>query len=86
MRLIPKSEMLQIVGVKSFTTIWQWMREGTFPLGFAVGARTMWRSDEIEQWLARQSRREVKALDPKRPAKPRLILDAGKALNGDKRE
>lgn len=86
MRLIPKREMLQIVGVKSFTTVWQWMREGTFPLGLAIGAQTMWRSDEIDEWLAAQQRREVKALsdkERKRPAKPQLILDAGKALNGD---
>ena len=81
MRLIPKSEMLQIVGVKSFTTIWQWMREGTFPLGLAVGARTMWRSDELEQWMARQSRREVKALadgDRKPPTSVQLVPSAEK--------
>ena len=81
MRLIPKREMLQIVGVKSFTTVWQWMREGTFPLGLAIGARTMWRSDEIEQWLAAQHRRKVKA-----PAKPQLISNPKIGLNGDKRE
>ena len=78
MRLIPKREMLHMVGVKSYTTIWQWQREGTFPLGLAIGAQTMWRSDEIEGWLAAQPRREVKAL--KALANPGLILDAGKAL------
>ena len=71
MRLIPKREMLQMVGVKSYTTVWQWQREGTFPLGLVIGERTMWRSDEIEQWMAAQPRREVKA-----PAKPGLIPDA----------
>ena len=65
MRLIPKREMLQIVGVKSFTTVWQWMREGTFPLGLAIGARTMWRSDEIEQWLEELPARRVKEAEEK---------------------
>ena len=69
MRLIPKREMLQMVGAKSYTTVWQWMREGTFPLGLAVGSRTMWRSDEIEQWMAARPRRVVKA-----PANGGLIL------------
>ena len=64
--------MLQIVGVKSFTTIWQWMREGKFPRGIAVGARTMWRSDEVEEWMAQLPRREVK------PANARLMMDAEK--------
>jgi len=81
MRLIPKREMLQIVGVKSFTTVWQWMREGTFPLGLAIGARTMWRSDEIEQWLAAQHRRKVKA-----PANVGLTMSAELPRTGHERE
>jgi predicted DNA-binding transcriptional regulator AlpA len=76
-KLIPKREMLEMVGVKSYTTVWQWQREGTFPLGLAVGARTMWRSDEIEQWMAAQHRREVKAADDKpQPEQERLCREA----------
>ena len=81
MRLIPKREMLQMVGVKSYTTVWQWQREGTFPLGLAIGTRTMWRSDEIEQWMAAQHRREVKA-----PANARLILSAELPRTGHERD
>lgn len=77
MRLIPKKEMLQMVGAKSYTTVWQWQREGTFPLGLAVGARTMWRSDEIEQWIEARPARELKALNDKLLLEPeRLCREA----------
>jgi predicted DNA-binding transcriptional regulator AlpA len=52
-RLLGKAEILQITGV-TFPTIWAWMRGegGTFPRSRIVGGKSMWRSDEIDQWLA----------------------------------
>jgi predicted DNA-binding transcriptional regulator AlpA len=50
-RLLGKPEVMAITGT-SFPTIWAWMRAGTFPRSRVVGGRSMWRSDEIDQWLA----------------------------------
>ena len=51
LRLISKSKVLKIVGC-SYPTLWAWMRAGKFPRGRVVGGRSMWRSDEIDAWLA----------------------------------
>jgi predicted DNA-binding transcriptional regulator AlpA len=51
LRLISKSKVLKIVGC-SYPTLWAWMRAGKFPRGRVVGGRSMWRSDEIDEWLA----------------------------------
>jgi predicted DNA-binding transcriptional regulator AlpA len=58
-RLLSKPEIMSIVGA-SFPTIWQWMRAGTFPRSRIVGGRSMWRSDEIDQWLANLKIRPLK--------------------------
>ena len=50
-RLLSKPEVLAIVGV-TFPSLWAWMRAGTFPRSRIVGGRSMWRSDEIDEWLA----------------------------------
>jgi predicted DNA-binding transcriptional regulator AlpA len=50
-RLLSKAEILAITGV-TFPTVWTWMRAGIFPRSRIVGGKSMWRSDEIEAWLA----------------------------------
>jgi predicted DNA-binding transcriptional regulator AlpA len=50
-RLLSRPEILEITGV-TFPTIWAWMRGGTFPRSRIVGGRSMWRSDEIDAWMA----------------------------------
>jgi prophage regulatory protein len=43
----------------SRSTLYQWMKEGTFPKPVALGARLVgWRENEIDEWLAA---RETKA-------------------------
>ena len=49
--LLDKRKVLAIVGV-TFPTIWKMMRAGTFPRSRIVGGKSMWRSDEIDAWLA----------------------------------
>ncbi|MFZ2075130.1 MAG: AlpA family phage regulatory protein [Xanthobacteraceae bacterium] len=49
--LLTKPEVLAVAGV-TFPTIWAWMRDGKFPRSRIVGGRSMWRSDEIDKWLA----------------------------------
>lgn len=51
LHLLTKPEVLAVAGV-TFPTIWAWMRDGKFPRSRVVGGRSMWRSDEIEAWLA----------------------------------
>jgi len=49
--LLGKAKILKITGV-TFPTVWLWMRNGTFPRSRIVGGKSMWRSDEIDRWLA----------------------------------
>jgi predicted DNA-binding transcriptional regulator AlpA len=50
-RLLTKLEVLAIANV-TYPTLWAWMRNGTFPRSRVCGGRSMWRSDEIDAWLA----------------------------------
>ena len=50
-RLLIKPQVCAIAGV-TYPTLWKLMREGVFPRARVVGGRSMWRSDEIDQWLA----------------------------------
>jgi predicted DNA-binding transcriptional regulator AlpA len=62
-RLLDKSDILSITHV-TFPTIWSWMRAGTFPRSRVVGAKSMWRSDEIDEWLANLPTRTLKGDTP----------------------
>jgi predicted DNA-binding transcriptional regulator AlpA len=50
-RLLSKPEVLAIANV-TYPTLWAWMRAGRFPRSRIAGGRSMWRSDEIDAWLA----------------------------------
>ena len=50
-RLLSKPEVLAIANV-TYPTLWAWMRNGTFPRSRVAGGRSLWRSDEIDAWLA----------------------------------
>ena len=50
-RLLSKAEVLAIANV-TYPTLWAWMRAGRFPRSRIAGGRSMWRSDEIDAWLA----------------------------------
>jgi predicted DNA-binding transcriptional regulator AlpA len=49
-RLVYKLEVLDRVG-KTYPTIWQWMREGKFPLSREVGGQVAWIEAEIDKWI-----------------------------------
>jgi prophage regulatory protein len=63
LRLLSKPEVLAISGC-SFPTIWQMMRDGKFPRSRVVGGRSLWRSDEVDQWLAGLKIRPLKGDAP----------------------
>ena len=49
-RLRDKREILAITGL-TYPTIWKMMRAGTFPRSRVVGGKSMWRSDEVDEWF-----------------------------------
>ena len=62
-RLLSKPEVLAIANV-TYPTLWAWMRNGTFPRSRVCGGRSMWRSDEIDAWLAALPIRPLKGDAP----------------------
>ena len=72
-RLLNKTEVLRITGV-SYPTLWSWMRAGKFPRARVAGgsskSKSVWRSDEIDQWMDGLEMRRLK--DDPFPAKAQL--------------
>jgi len=58
-KFISRRELLSRVPL-SYATIWNRMRERSFPLGRAVGERTFWLEHEIDEWIASRPKRELK--------------------------
>jgi predicted DNA-binding transcriptional regulator AlpA len=50
-RMLGKAEVCRLCGV-TYSTIWWWMQNGTFPRSRAVGNKSVWAEDEIAEWLA----------------------------------
>ena len=69
LRLLSKVQVLDRVGV-TYTTIWTWMREGTFPRSIRLSdgkcPRIAWYEHEVEFWLANRHRQRLKG-DPSEP-------------------
>jgi predicted DNA-binding transcriptional regulator AlpA len=72
-RLLDKNEILAITGV-SYPTIWLWMRQGKFPRSRVIGGdggkssnKSIWRSDEVEAWIAALPVRALKGDPPSEP-------------------
>src|SRR5262249_41049155 len=61
-RLLSKREVLAIANV-SYPTLWSWMRQGMFPRSRVAGGKSVWRSDEVEAWLAALPVRKLKGDD-----------------------
>ena len=57
-RLIFKREVLERTG-KSYTTLWTWMRAGSFPRSVVVGGQVAWFADELDEWFEQLPRRRL---------------------------
>ena len=83
-RLLFKPQVLQLLGLRSYSTLWQWMRDGAFPLPLELGPRhgrssaIAWDANEVLGWIANRPRRQLgqhefrgrdPALGPKQKAK-----------------
>jgi predicted DNA-binding transcriptional regulator AlpA len=62
--LIGKCKLLHRVPL-SYTTVWNRMRRGEFPLSVKVGGRVFWHQHEVEAWLSALPRSEY--LSPSSP-------------------
>jgi predicted DNA-binding transcriptional regulator AlpA len=62
-RLLAKPEVIALTGT-SYPTLWAWMRAGTFPRALIVGGRSMWRSEDIDAWIANLKVRPLKGDTP----------------------
>lgn len=36
-------------------TIWNWVKQGKFPPPLKISGRTVWRSSDVQKWMAEQS-------------------------------
>jgi predicted DNA-binding transcriptional regulator AlpA len=64
-RLLSKPQLLALVGV-SYSSIFNWMRAGTFPAPRVLGpsggrsSRIAWYASEVQAWLASRPQRQIK--------------------------
>jgi prophage regulatory protein len=58
-RMMTKKEVAELCAV-SPVTLWKWVRAGTFPRGFNLGGKTVWRADDIAKWQAELPTAQVK--------------------------
>jgi len=58
-RLLSKGDVLDKVGV-TYPTIWKLMRAGAFPRSVVIGGKVLWVEAEIDEYIARLPRRQLK--------------------------
>ena len=55
MKILRLCDITEILGV-SKSTIYKWMKEGSFPPGLLLGPKTRgWFAEDIENWLSERS-------------------------------
>jgi predicted DNA-binding transcriptional regulator AlpA len=59
LRLLNRAEVLAVVGC-SYTTLWEMMQRAEFPRGRIRGGKTVWLSNEIEEWMQQLPVRPIK--------------------------
>lgn len=69
-QLLTRGEMLELVGGVSYVAVWQWIKQGKFPAGRAIGGGrngpVMWLEDEVLDWIMAQPKR-IPGSRPKKP-------------------
>jgi predicted DNA-binding transcriptional regulator AlpA len=58
-RLLNRKELLAKMNV-TYPTIWKKMHEGTFPRSVVIGGKTLWHEHEVDEYIARLPRRQLK--------------------------
>lgn len=72
LQLISKKKLLALVP-RSYSSIWNMMRRGEFPLSVRIGDRVYWRWTEVEKWLDELPRSEYRGVEE--PGNPDRGLD-----------
>jgi predicted DNA-binding transcriptional regulator AlpA len=60
-RLLRKREVLAITGVREYSTIWRWVKDGNFPPPLQLNTSTKnstiaWKASDIEAWINSRQR------------------------------
>ena len=51
-KFLPLAEVQEIAGRKSRSTVWRWVKAGTFPAPHRIGPNSIaWLESEIVEWL-----------------------------------
>jgi predicted DNA-binding transcriptional regulator AlpA len=64
--LLSKPQLLEFLGV-SYSSVFNWMRAGLFPLPRVIGpssgrsSRIAWYASEVQAWLASRPQRQIKS-------------------------
>ena len=75
--LLLKSQMLELVGDVSYSTVWGWMKDANFPRPIALGppdgrtTKVAWIAAEVFAWIAMRPRRDIGGLKEIREAQER---------------
>jgi predicted DNA-binding transcriptional regulator AlpA len=86
-RLLTKAEVLALLRLTSYTTVFTWMREGQFPLSIELGppggrsTKIAWLADEVYAWIASRPRRKLTPT-PIKPSTPSHTLQASRIRTG----
>lgn len=64
-KLIFKPQVLELLGGIAYSTLWEWMKAGWFPLPLEIGppngrsSTIAWNNDEVTGWIANRPRRPI---------------------------
>jgi predicted DNA-binding transcriptional regulator AlpA len=64
-RLLFKPQVLELLGGLAYSTLWEWMKDGAFPLPLELGpsggrsSTIAWDANEVFGWLANRPRRQL---------------------------
>lgn len=56
---LSKREVLRLIPICA-TTLWNWSRNGKFPVPQIMGSKTVWRSSEVFAWMEKRPTRQYK--------------------------
>jgi prophage regulatory protein len=62
-RLIDREELLRRVPV-TFMTIYNWMRDGKFPMSRDIGGKVAWVETEVQAWIDARPKSRLKGGQP----------------------
>lgn len=63
-RFLSTREILVIIGGRSRTTLWRWVRDGQFPRARQVGPKSFgWLQSEVDDWIRSKAKSGTEDFD-----------------------